>query len=100
MIKNLSQFKKALVIGSKWHCFHYGFSSEHEAKDMGIRPVSIKQTNSVAFKTIRTDGTECDSWHGFGKASQYTFENGKVQVLNKCAGNNKVLMEYELIKEE
>lgn len=48
-----SAFKRALTLGSVWEAFHHGSESS-----LGVRPVSIVQTNGVAFRTDR--GT--DSW--------------------------------------
>lgn len=81
MICNLSQFKKALVLGSKWHMvYHLDFDHRNpdgsivfRDKDNGVRDVSIVQTNAVAFR--RPDGK--DSWLHFGKASEWRFENEK-----------------------
>jgi len=79
--KSLSEFKRQLQLGSKWHCFHHGFGDDQERqktkKDMGEREVSKVQSNAVAFKTDR--GT--DSWLWFPKASEIKFENGAYTIL-------------------
>jgi len=94
MIKNLSQFKKALTVGSKWRCFNLSGS---EPQCVGVRPVAIKQTNSVAFETARGN-----SWLEFQPARFYTFEGGRVQVYSESGrvGDTElyITLEYELVE--
>lgn len=83
-MKNLSDFKKALTLGSNWETiYHQGtFTGRdengkpiYEAKSAGVRPVSIVQSNSVAFKTLRGDGATQDSWLQWPKAKDCKFPN-------------------------
>lgn len=60
MMKTLADIRRAMVVGSKWHCFNHLFN-----KDMGVREISIKRTNAVAFKTGAGN-----SWIEFPKASE------------------------------
>lgn len=90
-IKTVSDFKKALQIGVQVHSvFHMAFNGRDEAgkviykdEDKGVRPVSIKQTNSFALKTLRTDGKICDSWCDYPKASMCKIEDNKVIILER-----------------
>jgi hypothetical protein len=94
-INNLSQFKKALTLGSVWETFYFDNAGAYAS--LGVRPVSIKQTNAVAFKT--PSGT--DSWLHYDKANMYSFNDGKVQVYThrRRAGQDEkvLLLEYRLI---
>ena len=93
-VKNLSQFKKALTIGSKWKCTYFFGTT---VKEIGTREVSIKQTNAVAFKTETGD-----SWLQFNSAKYYRFENGKIQVFSESGriGDTELRLnlEYELVE--
>ncbi len=90
-IKTVSDFKKALQIGVMLHCTHHQKSIGRDEKgytiyasvDMGVRPVSIKQSNSFALKTVRTDGKEVDSWCSYPKASQCIIKDNAVTILEE-----------------
>lgn len=81
-IQNLSQFKKALTLGSKWHCvYHLAFDHRepdgkvvYKDEDKGIREVKVVQSNAVAFEV---PGKTEPSWLWFGKASEWKFENNQ-----------------------
>lgn len=66
-MKNLSQFKKALTVGSRWKL---------EAEWLGEQPeeriVEVVQTNAVAFR--RPNGKL--SWLYFDKAADWEFKDG------------------------
>lgn len=62
-MKTLKDLKKALEKGSKWHCYNHLFKN-----DLGIREVSIVQSNAIAFKTHRGD-----SWLQYPKKSEVIF---------------------------
>lgn len=76
-MKNLSDFKKRLAVGVKLHAIHHKtFAGRDEQgktvysdKDLGVREVSIVQSNSFALKTPRPDGIAVNSWCGYPKAS-------------------------------
>ena len=74
MITNLAQFKRALTIGSVWQAYHY--DSHGNKSPLGERPVSIKQSNAIAFRT--NEGK--DSWMHFDKAENYEFKDDKVFI--------------------
>ena len=45
--------------------------------DMGVRKLSVVQTNSFAFATLK-EGKIVDSWCQFEKAGNYEFNNSNV----------------------
>ena len=71
-IENLSQFKKALQVGIKLQTTHHTFGN------MGVREVSIVQSNSFALETIR-EGKKVDSWCEYPKSKDLI-----------CNGSNEV----------
>ncbi len=87
-MKNLADFKKLATIGSKWEAKHHlTFAGRDEngkaiytTKDLGVREVSIKQSNSIAFKQVKTDGTISDSWLQYPKASDCKFTNDSIEI--------------------
>jgi hypothetical protein len=89
---SLAQFKRDLTIGSKWHCYNHWFNT-----DMGIRPVSIKQRNAVAFKT-----GSGNSWHHFEKASNYLFviTDGKLSAVTIKDDDGKPVVTYKPVFNE
>lgn len=83
-MKNLSDFKKALTLGSNWDTIHHqsifvgrdeNDKCVYKPKSLGVRAVSIVQSNSVAFLTTKTDGTTSDSWLAWPKAKDCKFPN-------------------------
>lgn len=91
-MKNLSDFKKRLQVGSKLHTiYHQKFIGRHEngsgepvwgIEDRGVREISIRQSNAFAFKTQKTDGTFHDTWCHYPKASQCNFiDADTMQIL-------------------
>jgi hypothetical protein len=89
--KTVSEFKKILSVGDKLHAIHHAkiIGRDENGKviygdiDMGIRPISIKQSNSFALKTTRTDGKEVDSWCSYPKASEAKIVDGKLTIYEK-----------------
>jgi len=88
-MRNLADFKRALTLGSRWDTImHTGkfIGRDENNKPHYIptiledRPVSIVQSNSVAFKTTRTDGTEVDSWLQWPKAKDCVFNDNEINV--------------------
>ena len=70
-MKTLTDFKRALVLGSIWNCIDC-----RNGRSMGDRTVSVVQKNAVAFLTV--NGT--NSWLRFPKASDYEFNNGYAEI--------------------
>lgn len=102
-MKNLADFKKRLTIGSKWSAkHHHTFAGRDEknapiynTKDLGVREVSIVQTNAVAFKTTRTDGEVVDSWLQFPKAKECKFTDNSIEIYE----DNTLILSYTEVKE-
>lgn len=95
----ISDFKKRLRVGVSLHSIHHherlGMDQNKNVlwgeKDMGIREVSIVQTNSFALKTTRTDGKVVDSWCMHPKASECGFsptDPDTIVIYEKWAPNN------------
>lgn len=90
-IKTVSDFKKALEIGALVHCIYHTATAGRDEKgiiifkdeDKGVRPVSIKQSNSFALKTTRTDGKVVDSWCNYPKASECIIKNNSITILEE-----------------
>lgn len=95
-MKTIADIKRAMILGSQWHCIHHGFSPNWTETDMGIRPISIVQSNSVAFKTSK--GT--DSWIQFPKKAQVIFHNENSFSIIDPSFGLKPLLTYTLIKNE
>ena len=90
MINSLADFKRALTVGSVWEATYLG---EGIREVLGIRPVVIKQSNSVAFKT--PNGA---SWLEFGKAKNYSFNSGSVFVKDEITGD--LILEYRPVNNQ
>ena len=88
---NLSEFKRNLKLGVKLHAVnHTAFAGRkadsrviYKDLDLGVRPVSIVQSNSFALKTVKTDGTEVDSWCSYPKASQCIIKDNALTILEE-----------------
>lgn len=82
-MKTLSEFKKRLKIGTKLQAIHHltfaGRDTEgkviYKDSSLGIREISIVQSNSFALKTVRTTGETVDSWCSYPKASECIFKD-------------------------
>lgn len=89
-MKNLSDFKKLAILGSKWtgirHLSKFVGRDEnqkpmYELEALPEREVSIVQTNSIAFKHTNNDGKVVDSWLQFPKAKDCKFPgNGVIEI--------------------
>jgi hypothetical protein len=98
-MKNLAEFKKQAKIGVKLNSiFHKEFSHREESgkvvyKDILKEPreVSIVQSNAIALKTKKSDGTITDSWFAFPKAKECDFVDGKMIVYEDEDKKDKVL---------
>lgn len=95
-MKNLSEFKKLAKVGVKLNCIsHTSFLGRDEKSnpifgslEKPAREISIVQTNAIALKTEKTDGTFVDSWFAFPKASECIFVDGKMIVTEKNRETN------------
>lgn len=104
--KTVSEFKKILAVGDKLHCiFHMEFAGRtpegqiiYKDKDRGVREVSIKQTNSFALKTMRTDGETQDNWCNYPKASEAKVENNVLTVFETQRDNTVLpILTYKFV---
>lgn len=96
---NVAQFKKRLIKGvTKLHAVrHTDFGGRDEKgvviykdQDLGIRTVSIVQSNSFALSTIRTSGEVVDSWCGYPKASEIIVNNeNSITILEPDTRNGQ-----------
>jgi hypothetical protein len=100
MIKNVSQFKKALKIGVKVKAIHHQMFAGRDENgkalykndDLGTRPISIVQTNSFALATERVENGNnviVDSWCSYPKASESKVENGILTIYTKDLRQSK-----------
>lgn len=69
-MKTLSDFKRALTVGSKWECIHCP-----SGNNLGIREVAAIQSASVGFHH-----GENISWLYFPKAKEVEFQDGWVLI--------------------
>ena len=70
-MKTLADFKRALVLGSKWSAYN------EQCGELGIREVEKVQKESVAFKNEQGK----ISWLQFPKASEFGVNsNGEAQI--------------------
>lgn len=106
-MKNLTQFKNRIQVGVRIkgtsHMAFVGRSHDNSPifgdKDLGIREVSIKQSNAFALKTTRNDGSIVDSWCDYPKASRCRF-NGpdSITIIEEQEnGEIKPVLTYEFI---
>ena len=88
-MKTLTDFKRRLKVGVKLHTFNNLMN-----KDMGIRELSIVQSNSFAFKTQKYDGSIVDSWCYYPTAKEFKVIDGNtVQILE----DNTPCLTYKFI---
>lgn len=94
--KTLAEFKRNLRVGDKIAGVRTKFSGRdadgkliHSEQDLGIREVSIVQSNSFALKTVQTTGTgeptneSANSWCEYPKASMARIEDNVLIILHE-----------------
>lgn len=83
---NLATFKKLCVKGQLVHCKHFKFG------EIGTRPISIVQSNSIAFRTDK--GT--DSWLPFPKAKDivYNKDSDTWTILSQDKGEPMLFYKF------
>lgn len=88
----IAEFKRILQLGDKLKCiYHMDFNGRdaeqqviYKDKELGVREVSIKQTNSFALKTWREDKQEfVDSWCSYPTAKFARVDNGKLIIFER-----------------
>lgn len=94
-MKTVADFKRRLQVGVKLHAtYHQEFAGRNENgngepvwkdKDLGVREVSIKQSNSFALKTWQEGKQKFeDSWCNYPKASECKIiDENTIQILNE-----------------
>jgi hypothetical protein len=94
--KSISEFKKNLAVGDSVHCYNH-----IQKKDMGIRKVSIVQTNSFALATPQAGSNEVkDSWCDYPKASMVKIEDNVLTVLIKTNPSGELIpaLSYKFVE--
>lgn len=95
MIKSLAELKKKLDVGVKLKMIYYRYAEGHKYRLVGsVRPISIKQSNSIAIETTNEDGTKKNSWLYFGKSGDYKYTDKGFIVME----DGKPLLEYEIVE--
>lgn len=79
----LAQFKRETVIGSTWHAVNHAFQPP---RDFGVREVSTKQTNAIAFKTEKGE-----SWLTYPSAKDISFKDGTYEIYE----SGKLILTYK-----
>ena len=88
----MAGFKRHLELDVEVHAVLHTASAgrEHETdrmiytdRDMGVRPISIVQSNSFALRTEKPDGKVVDSWCGYPKASECRIENNTLTIMEE-----------------
>lgn len=103
-MKTIADIKRAIVVGAKFHTmFHRLPTGKYDEnglaiytdKDLGIREVSVSQSNSFAFKSVKPDGSTSNSWCDWPKKDQVKFIDEKsFQIVNP---DGKPILTYTLI---
>jgi hypothetical protein len=89
--KTVTEFKKVLSVGDQLKCtYHMAFAGRdqenkviYKDEERPVRKVSIKQTNSFALKTEKSDGKTADSWCSYPKASEAQVENNRITIYQR-----------------
>lgn len=73
-MKTLADFKRRLKVGVL-------LETESRYGNLGVRPISVVQSNAFALKTINKEGKEQDSWCQFPKASDFEIEDENTVLI-------------------
>lgn len=95
-MKSFAEFKRACTVGRKLHTIHHGYQTFpwKQPMDMGVREISIVQSNAIAFRTDR--GT--DSWLHWPKASMVEVEGVTLKVYEELRENpRRHILTYTLV---
>jgi hypothetical protein len=74
-MKTLADFKRRLKVGVRIETINANYGS------MGVRPISIVQSNSFAFKTVKTTGETVDSWCEYPKAKDFEIVDKDTAII-------------------
>jgi len=113
-MKTVTDFKKALKVGTKLHTIYHVESKRDEAgnvirladglpaytdKDMGIAPVTIVQTTQFAVERTRTDGTKQDSWLSYPKASACEVKENSITIFEDHRDRGRIpVLTYTIVE--
>ncbi|MFZ1517029.1 MAG: hypothetical protein WAT21_16605 [Saprospiraceae bacterium] len=86
---NLAAFKKLCVKGAKVHCIHAKYG------DMGIRTISVVQSNAVAFRTK----SGSDSYLYFPKAKDLVYNKDADTWVILSSDKKEPLLYYKFIEQ-
>ena len=73
MKKTFAQLKRDSKLGTKIKMIKREVNGKEEGTITEEREISIVQSNAIAFKTLKADGTVGNSWLYFPKASQIEY---------------------------
>lgn len=91
-MKNLSDFKKRLQVGTKLETYNH-----HLKSSFGIRKISVVQTNSFALDTIR-NGETVQSWCEYPKASDFEIIDNNTALIYWGSGDKREpILTYKFI---
>jgi hypothetical protein len=93
MKKTFAQLKRDLQLGTKIQMIKREVNGKEEKVITEEREISIVQSNAIAFKTLKADGTVGNSWLYFPKASQVEYI-GNTFIIN----DGYFKLTYEIIK--
>lgn len=83
-MKTLADFKRAMVIGSKWSCFNHLYHS-----DMGVRTCAHVDTVKFGFKSDK--GISFCDWP---RAADLKIEDGAVNIYGKWGDEVRLKLTY------
>ena len=94
-MRTLADFKRRVKVGAKM------IARYPNGLELPPREVTIKQTNSFALKTFKTDGTFANSWMDYPKATMIEFPNPDTATIfwNTRDGGREECLTYEFVIE-
>lgn len=91
-MKTLADFKRRIQVGVELETIHAKYGS------MGVRPVSIVQSNSFAMKTKKTDGTTSDSWCDYPKAKNFeAVDENTANIYWETKNGRELILTYKFV---
>jgi hypothetical protein len=96
-MKNLSDIKRAMVLGSTWRAYHLGFFNGAPVKELGTRKIIIAQSNAIAFES-KTSGQ--GSWLTWPKAKEVLFYADHPNRFGIKDETGHVMLVYERVENE
>lgn len=91
-MKTLADFKRALIVGSKWKTYN------HLCGDLGVGEVIKVRSKDLIFERIGKNGEKKISYFEFPKASDFEVDNeGNVNIYWDYCGNRELILTYTKI---